>query len=88
MISLSTGSLPVTVSYLAMSGAGFEAANGGLGQGHPYRWSIQSMPQLQVVPGLHVAQAAPPYIMRKSEEASFTKVFRHSPRIISAGQLR
>lgn len=88
MKSLNTGSLPVTVSYLAMSGAGFEAANNAVGQDRPYKWDVAPRPQLQVVAGLHVAPPSPPYIMRASEEASFTKVFRRSPRVISTGELR
>jgi hypothetical protein len=88
MISLNVGSLPITISYLVMSGAGLEAANNALGQNHPYRWDIVAEPQVQVDPGLHIAQAAPPYVMRASEEASFAKAFRRSPRVISTGQLR
>jgi len=88
MTSLNTGSLPVSVSYLGMSGAGFEAADAALGQDHAYQWNVASRPQLQVVPGLHIVEAAPPYVMRASEEASFTKAFRRSPRVISTGELR
>ena len=88
MISLNMGSLPVTISYLVMTGAGLEAANSALGQNHPYHWDVAAEPRLQVDSGLHVAQAAPPYVMRSSEEASFAKAFRRSPRVISTGQLR
>jgi hypothetical protein len=88
MISLNIGSLPVTVSYLVMSGAGLEAANNTLGQNRPYHWDVVAEPRVQVAPGLHITQAAPPYKMLASEEASFAKAFRHSPRVISTGQLR
>jgi hypothetical protein len=88
MTSLNTGSLPVTVSYLVMSGAGLEAANNALGQDHPYRWDVAPQLRVTVEPGLHIAQAAPPYVMRVSEEESFVKAFRRSPRVISTGQLR
>jgi hypothetical protein len=88
MISLNVGSLPVTISYLVMSGAGLEAANSALGQYHQSHWNLVAEPSVQVNPGLHVAQAGPPYVMRASEEASFAKASRRSPRVISTGQLR
>jgi hypothetical protein len=88
MISLNVGSLPITISYLVMSGAGLEAANNALGHYHPSHWNVVAEPGVQVNPGLHVAQAAPPYVMRASEEASFAKAFRRSPRVISTGELR
>jgi hypothetical protein len=88
MISLNVGSLPVTISYLVMSGAGLDAANSALGQYHHANWGVVAEPRVQVNPGLHVAQAAPPYVMRASEEASFAKAFRRSPRVVSTGQLR
>jgi hypothetical protein len=88
MISLNIGSLPATISYLVMTGAGLEAANSALGQYHPYHWDVVAEPRVQVNPGLHTTQAAPPYVMRASEEASFAKAFRRSPRVISTGQLR
>jgi hypothetical protein len=88
MISLNIGSLPVTVSYLVMSSAGLGAANSTLGQNKPYHWDVVTEPRLQVDPGLHTAQAVPPYVMRASEEATFAKAFRRSPRMISSGQLR
>jgi hypothetical protein len=88
MISLNIGSLPVTVSYLVMSGASLEAANSALGQNYIYHWEVVAEPRVQVNPGLHTTQAAPPYVMRASEEASFAKAFRRSPRVISTGQLR
>lgn len=88
MIGLNVGSLPVTVSYLVMSGAGLEAANSALGQNRPYHWGVVAETRPQVEPGIHIAQAAPPYVMRASEEASIAKAFRRSPRVISTGQLR
>ncbi len=88
MNSLNIGSLPVTISYLVMSGAGLESANSALAKNNTYRWNIVAEPRVQVYPGLHVAKAAPPYVMRASEEASFAKAFRRSPRVISTGQLR
>ena len=88
MINLSIGSLPVTLSYLVVSGAGLDASNNALGQDHPYRWEVTAEADVRVEPGLHVGQTAPPYVMRPSEEASFVKAFRRSPRIISSGQLR
>jgi hypothetical protein len=88
MISLNVGSLPVTISYLVMSGASLEAGNSALGHAHSYQWSVAAEPRLRVEPGLHVAQPVPPYFMRASEEASFAKAFRRSPRVISTGQLR
>jgi len=88
MISLNVGSLPVTISYLVMSGGGLDVANSALGQYHYADWGAVAEPRVRVNPGLHVAQAAPPYVMRASEEASFAKAFRRSPRVISTGQLR
>lgn len=88
MISLNIGSLPATISYLVMTGAGLEAANSALGQYRPYHWDVVAEPRVQVNPGLQTTQAAPPYVMRASEEASFAKAFRRSPRVISTGQLR
>lgn len=86
MIILNIGSLSVTIPYLDTSGAGLESANSALGQNHPYRWDVVA--RVQVDPGLHVAQAAPPYVMRASEEASSAKAFLRSPRVVSTGQLR
>lgn len=88
MIYLNVGSLPITVSYLVMTGASFGAANTALGRDYPYNWHVCLEPNIHVEPGLHSAQASPPYTMRASEEASFTKAFRRSPRVISKGQLR
>ena len=88
MISLTTGSLPVTLSYLVMTGASLEAANSALGQDLPYNWHVAPELTVAVHPGLHISQAAPPYTLRASEEESFVKAFRRSPRIVSTGQLR
>jgi hypothetical protein len=57
-------------------------------ENHPYHWDVVAEPRLQVDPGLHTAQAARPYVMWASEEASFAKAFRRSPRVIGTGQLR
>lgn len=88
MIYLNLGSLPITVSYLVMTGGSFGAANTALGRDYPYNWHVSLEPNVQVEPGLHSVQAPPPYTMRASEEASFTKAFRRGARVISKGQLR
>jgi hypothetical protein len=88
MTNLGIGSLPITISYLVMSGTGLHTTNGALGQGHPYRWEVASEPQVRLESGIHAGVATPQYVMRASEEASFTKAFRRSPRIVSRGRLR
>lgn len=88
MINLNAGSLPVTVSYLIVSGAHFGVGYSALGRDGPYSWTVSFEPRIRIEPGLHAAQPPPIYIMRASEEASFAKAFRRSPRVISTGQLR
>ena len=85
--NLHIGSLPVSVSYLVLTGALLEMlARESNGAALP-QWSSTPI-GATIEPGLRAAQLSPPYVLRASEEASFIKTFRRSPRVVSTGEFR
>jgi hypothetical protein len=83
-MNLSTGSIPVSISYLFLTGAGLTAD----AQEYQAAWNIVPITDVAIETGLRAALPAPPYVLRASEEASFVKAFRRSPRRINGGELR
>lgn len=88
MNTLTIGSLPASISYSAMTASALlESMNDPFWDTDQPKWPVTEN-GLTIDSGLQALPEAAPYVLRATEEASFLKTFRRSPRIVHTGELR